>query len=133
MGKLTDKLKTRQVTDLFGLDLHVEKGERWLDKNFPVWFLHVTSSELDMAHQNHCILGQLLGSFAAALDSGKITGRQAVKGGFVIKQRKADRGLFPEIDFYDQLTAMWRKVVESRQAMHKACREEPGLRRKGLT
>jgi len=137
MGKLgirRRQLKTWSRTDFANLDLHVDRGRRWLDKNHPIWFLKIDAGKLDMAHLEHCILGQLYGSFGNALRDEVITPRQAVRGGFIILQRR--RGLdlyFPETNYYQQLTEKWRGVLESRKDMHRMCRVEPPLRRKGFS
>lgn len=72
---------------LLGINLAVAKGAALLDEKRPAWFKTIDLELLDMENFEHCIIGQVAGTFASTgfhneLNDLDLHGNQAFDYGF---------------------------------------------------
>lgn len=125
-----NRMKSWVKTNPDKLEQYVQRGERWLDKQDPLWFQKIDLAILDMGDGLDCIIGQLFGNYSDAVLQGQITATQAVRGGFAVQFRhprtdiaRMRAGLRRQIALH-QLTALWEQRIEARRAEYAAAEEK---------
>lgn len=93
----------------------VELGIRYLSNSYGGvtgldWLSTVNVSELNMAHNGACVLGQVTGDFATSPLLTVLGFNYASEWGFYLNADDLDEGLT-----YDMLTAAWRKRLRDLQ------------------
>lgn len=99
------------------IEQRVAAGVAWLDENRSGWIDLVNLDTLDLSSCTLCVLGQLFGEYEDAPLAAKYTPDLASTGparsrGFEVAYRTASA--YRE---YADLTAEWRRVIESRRAV----------------
>jgi len=87
----------------------VDRGAMLLDALEPGWEQQINVDELDLMHDQDCVLGQLYESYANGLENlGPIVQEYPVEFGFT-KAAGSQRG-------FATLTRLWKKSIEERVA-----------------
>jgi hypothetical protein len=96
----------------------VQNGAKWLDENHPGWASRIDVSVLDIGSCDSCVLGQLFEGYEAAPYASTNTANGAFvapERGFTWYVRDADPPLILWKERYAELTAEWKRLIESRR------------------
>jgi hypothetical protein len=85
----------------------VNAGIAWLDEHEPGWRQRVDRDRLDQEDCTRCVGGQLAGWYHYFLQRHGLSDYAAIRLGFDL--------VYPHGDF-DQLTAAWRELIDTRRA-----------------
>lgn len=87
-----------------------DRGIAFLNSEAPEWRGLISVQRLDMAFYDHCILGQLVGTYDCGLEEFSLTDEEATKYGFCTRERWAD--CTDEAKFFEEyarLTEVWKE------------------------
>lgn len=96
----------------------VAAGAAWLDEKYPAWIDRIDVDTLNVASPCKCILGQAFGDY----DTSPYDARWSPTGGYAARDRGFNVDVWDEMPYveeeaeYADLTAEWRRLIESRRA-----------------
>jgi hypothetical protein len=95
----------------------VAAGAAWLDEHLPGWPQRISLTDLDMADDCGCVLGQILGRYDEIFVSNDVLPPldevEAVRFGFDVTSRFGDPALWA--GEFAALQREWRRLIESRR------------------
>lgn len=99
------------------IEQRVAAGAAWLDENRPDWLGRIFLESLDVSSCTLCVLGQVYGDWTEAPDDAKYDEEYDEEAYDYLSPARARGFDHYGNEGYAELTAEWRRLIESRRAV----------------